>query len=345
MLGTLEEHQKTDWKSYVPVLTHAYNATKHESTKFTPFFLMFGRHPRLPLDLAFGVTSEGKQQDVTQYTEDLKSKLETAYQSATEQACKSADRQKGHYDRKVRGAAAQVGDRVLVRNVGLRGKQKLANKWEDHIYRVKEQPSKDFPVFSVKREDGLGRTRVLHRNMILPVNYLPVAPLTIKRQKNKRAKQPEADVPRPESSSSQSEEEEEPARYNLRQRLDPRAAEFMPRPMENNVTADAEEQEEQDEEHEEEETQEEEAEEEEAQEEDAQEEQEEQEEEEQEEEEEEDSNQSTSEEEEVLARPPERELPRRSTRERRPPEWLRSGDYLVQQLQHSNSVYGQIFYV
>ena len=38
MLGTLEDHQKQDWKSYVAPLVHAYNATRHDSTGFSPSF-------------------------------------------------------------------------------------------------------------------------------------------------------------------------------------------------------------------------------------------------------------------------------------------------------------------
>ena len=47
MLGTLEDNQKSDWKTYVPSLLHAYNSKCHESTGYLPHFLMFGRHPRL----------------------------------------------------------------------------------------------------------------------------------------------------------------------------------------------------------------------------------------------------------------------------------------------------------
>ena len=42
MLGILNEHQKADWKSNLSTLTHAYNVTEHESTGFSPFYLMFG---------------------------------------------------------------------------------------------------------------------------------------------------------------------------------------------------------------------------------------------------------------------------------------------------------------
>ena len=44
MLGTLEETKTSDWKAHVPSLVHAYNSTFHDSTGFSPYFSMFGRH-------------------------------------------------------------------------------------------------------------------------------------------------------------------------------------------------------------------------------------------------------------------------------------------------------------
>ena len=55
MLGSLEPHQKLNWKAYVGPLVHAYNCTRHESTGQTPYLLMFGRNPRLPIDAALGL--------------------------------------------------------------------------------------------------------------------------------------------------------------------------------------------------------------------------------------------------------------------------------------------------
>ena len=57
MLGTLKDHQKQDWKSYVAPLVHSYNATRHDSTGYSPFFLVFGRHPRLAVDAYLGIES------------------------------------------------------------------------------------------------------------------------------------------------------------------------------------------------------------------------------------------------------------------------------------------------
>ena len=80
MLGTLEDHQKQDWKSYVAPLVHAYNVTRHDSTGFSPFFLMFVRHPRLAIDAHLGLQSSNESNVGSKetYSSKLKRRLEFA---------------------------------------------------------------------------------------------------------------------------------------------------------------------------------------------------------------------------------------------------------------------------
>ena len=51
MLVKFVRSKKEDWSSYLDTCVFAYNTSRHESSKFTPFQLMFGRRATLPIDL------------------------------------------------------------------------------------------------------------------------------------------------------------------------------------------------------------------------------------------------------------------------------------------------------
>ena len=175
MLGTLPVEQKADWKSHVAQLVHAYNATKHDSTGCSPFSLMFGCEPRLPVDVAMGVPDEeGQEGHGRDYAMKLRDSLQRAYEIAGAYADKAGGRHKRRYDAKVREAVPAVGDRVLVKSVGHQGKHKLADVWENCPYTVRRQPNPDIPVYHVQQEDGHGNVRTLHCNMLLSIGSLPI---------------------------------------------------------------------------------------------------------------------------------------------------------------------------
>jgi transposase InsO family protein len=120
MLGSLDPSKKANWKSYVSPLVFAYNSTRHESTGQSPFMLMFGRNPRLPIDAALGLRKN--QQDITTtFMTELKDRIPKAHEVATDATNKAARKQKDNYDNKVRGGTVQVGDRVLVKVISFVG--------------------------------------------------------------------------------------------------------------------------------------------------------------------------------------------------------------------------------
>jgi transposase InsO family protein/dUTPase len=166
MLRTLTDDQKLNWRDHLASLVFSYNCCRHESTGYSPFYLMFGRTPRLPIDVYLG-TSESETANQT--IEAVKQNLDVAFQIAREAVKKAQAKQTKTYNRKVRGSTIEVGDFVLVQNVGLKGKHKLANKWSPHLHIVVSQPNPDIPVFRVRPENG-SRDRVLHRNMLLPLS-------------------------------------------------------------------------------------------------------------------------------------------------------------------------------
>ncbi|XP_071119462.1 uncharacterized protein [Haliotis cracherodii] len=161
---------------------------------------MFGRHPRLPVDLVFGLDLEIQEsKSITEYTKSLKDRLRQAYDIASTASQKSQAKQKTYYDQRARASMLEPGDRVLVKIVAFDGRHKLADRWEEDVYVVLRHPNPSIPVFEVGKENGEGRNRVLHRNLLLPVSSLPVKmPPAIK----PRRRQVPIPVPKPRKNTA-----------------------------------------------------------------------------------------------------------------------------------------------
>lgn len=173
MLRTLDESQKSRWKDHLNKVVHAYNSTVHEATGFSPFFLLFGREPTLPVDLLFPKREEEKSQSHSGYAEKWRGVMQEAYTIARQNMRKSARRGQKNYNRRAWSSVLQPGDHVLVRNLTPRGGPgKLRSYWEDMIHVITERKGPDSPVYVVEPLQGTGRRRVLHRNLLLPCPYL-----------------------------------------------------------------------------------------------------------------------------------------------------------------------------
>ncbi|KAL1246735.1 hypothetical protein QQF64_034330 [Cirrhinus molitorella] len=172
MLRSLPPRSKHKWPQMVQTMTFVYNCTAHETTGFAPFYLMFGRVPRLPVDLMFqSVLRNDSICDYNDYVQSLVKDLQSAMVLAQENSAAEQKHQSDQYNKRVKGLPLSVGDHVLVANKGCRGKRKLADKWEPTLYSiVSSNPS----LHIYKICDRSGREKVVHRNLLLPVNFLPL---------------------------------------------------------------------------------------------------------------------------------------------------------------------------
>ena len=171
MLGTLPSHAKNNWQEWKTTLTHAYNCTVSPVTGFSPYFLMFGRNPKLPLDIDLGIpTIEQEPITLQNYAQKLYSKLQWVYQKARENNRKESEHHKKYYDQRMRCIKLEPDDLVMVRMKALTSDHKIADQWEDTPHKVISQMG-DQPVFKVRPITTTSDKdiRFLHRNMLFPI--------------------------------------------------------------------------------------------------------------------------------------------------------------------------------
>jgi len=167
MLKTLPENFKTNWHLHTKKLTHAYNCTVNKSTGFSPFFLMFGRESKLPIDQIFNTdinqskaNSKTHETFIKDWHRSMKEAIEIVKRNVENKNCNT----KRYYDKNIYGDKISVNDRVLVKNFEKGGTGKLRNFWDSNIYKVVTKKD-NIPVFVVEPENG-GKRKTIHRNLI-----------------------------------------------------------------------------------------------------------------------------------------------------------------------------------
>ena len=90
MIGKLDEDKKAKWSEHLPEIMLAYNGTRSAVTGFSPYFLIFGRKSRMPVDYLFPTIRDSP-----------------------------------HQTRKAGAVILQPGDVVMVRTDGFVGKRKV----------------------------------------------------------------------------------------------------------------------------------------------------------------------------------------------------------------------------
>ncbi|KZS10222.1 Uncharacterized protein APZ42_025362 [Daphnia magna] len=142
-----------DWDATLPFVRFAYNTSRQETTGKSPFFLMHGRHPVLPLDTIFGATPDPHQLVPVEaggpdkYEIWMLRNLQRVFAEVDDRSQRAQRKYKQHYDTHHReGEKFHPTQQVLVyrltRKVGLA--EKLLHRWNGpkntevvHVERLK----------------------------------------------------------------------------------------------------------------------------------------------------------------------------------------------------------------
>ena len=108
MLIKYVDTKKNLWAQFLDTCIFAYNTSAHESTKFSPFELMFGRKAVLPIDINMGSSDPAAVLEEFNRCQELfpsniqeEAELKnTVLEEANANIAAAQLRQKEHYDRK-----------------------------------------------------------------------------------------------------------------------------------------------------------------------------------------------------------------------------------------------------
>ena len=173
MIGKLEQDKKACWSEHLPEMLSAYNGTRSAVTGYSPYFLLFGRKARMPVDYLFPTLHDLPHQTKMEVSVmAMQKRLKEAFAVARHLTSQEAAKQRRYYDRKAGAVALQPGDVVMVRTDGFVGKWKVKDRWEDGGFIIESQ-LEDWPVYKVRcpTTDAKQKPKyqILHRNHLLLV--------------------------------------------------------------------------------------------------------------------------------------------------------------------------------
>eukprot|EP00731_Ephydatia_muelleri_P009248 Em0004g1586a len=156
------DHQR-DWDEHIQNALFAYRTAIHDSTGYTPFLVMFGRSPTLPIDVMLGQGEE--QKELPSYVQRLQQSLRAAFSSVRKHLDVAHQRQKQEADKLSTGEGQlQVGDRVwlYVPAVKTGTTRKLASLWRGPYTVVDKLSSVNYKIQII----GGAKCQIVHRNRL-----------------------------------------------------------------------------------------------------------------------------------------------------------------------------------
>ncbi|KAL2085708.1 hypothetical protein ACEWY4_019028 [Coilia grayii] len=161
LLRTLHPGKKKRWPQALPHLLFAYNTSVHQSTGHSPYELMFGRKPQLPVDFLLGrATEDPGSTSPEDWVNTHKEYLTAVYADARSRLEAAAAGRERH---SVLPPPLLARTRVCRRSHPL-GRHKIQDLWDPRVYTVVKCWDENSQVYHITPEDGLGPDLNVHRS-------------------------------------------------------------------------------------------------------------------------------------------------------------------------------------
>lgn len=147
-------------------MTFIYNCTRHRSTGYSPYYLMFGRNPRTPLENILQLQDESPEMNIKEFIADHCQHLEQAYALADQKINKEKHIRKGYYDRRARELPLTEGCLVYVKDHP-KGRCKIQDRYKNTIYKI-VRCYEDKNIYGITPADGSSNNiKVVNRSELI----------------------------------------------------------------------------------------------------------------------------------------------------------------------------------
>ena len=159
----VSKHQR-DWDRFIPFALFAYRTAVQDSTRETPFYLVYGRDPCLPLDAVLSAPIS-KYASADDYKQEVIRRTQEARYVAQQSIERAQFNQATFYDRHAKETAFKVGDRIWLYTPQVKQglTSKLAHLWNGP-YRIIRKISS----VNVEIEESPRRKTIVHVNRCKP---------------------------------------------------------------------------------------------------------------------------------------------------------------------------------
>ncbi|MES9880444.1 MAG: RNase H-like domain-containing protein, partial [Sedimenticola sp.] len=166
LLRALPQDRKIKWPEHLSELVYCYNVAPQASTGYSPFYLMYGREPSLPIDIILGNTDKPPG-CVHEWTVAHQRKLKDVHHLAKQNLNRASDDRIQRFNAAAKDEFILPGTRVLLRNHP-QGRNKIQDFWNPTPYLVVDKLQDN--VYVVQLADETGPTRNVTRSEILDLS-------------------------------------------------------------------------------------------------------------------------------------------------------------------------------
>ena len=157
MLRKAADKNKLSWDTEIPQILLAYRTTTHSRTGHTPYFIMFGRDPIVPVDTILEPRRKYYGED---YLPQLLERQRKAWEMVIDNTKEMRQKNREIYDRKVKTQHLDVGDMVYYYSPHNR-QDKLDFMWSKPYWRI---IVKQGTVNYIIRNIETGEEKIVHAN-------------------------------------------------------------------------------------------------------------------------------------------------------------------------------------